>query len=349
MGSPHGGEDSTATEDVVGKVHIRLVGGTIVMDSSSGQGVEICDAAAALETQLPADVRPAVASVSVFREVPSAYLDLQDVIALGEDIATVLSAGGQGVVVVQGTDTLEEVAFALALLDIPPGAVVLTGAMRNPTMPSADGAANLRAGVAVAADDLSAVVGPVVVLNDEIHSAWFVQKTDSSAVSAFCSPETGPLGRVVEGSTRWRTLPATMSRRQLQPRGAVPDVPILKLALGETCTLIDAAVGLGVDGLVVEAYGAGHVSSGVAECLERAAAQVPVVLCSRTGGSGVLTGTYGFVGAEADLLARGLIPSLYLDSLKARILLVLHLMAQSPRHDIVADFRNPMRPQSHNP
>lgn len=334
----------TAREDAVGEVHIRLVGGTIVMDSSSRQGVEIRDAAGALEAQLPADVRPLVGDVSVFREVPSAYLDLRDVIELGEDIATVLADGGQGVVVVQGTDTLEEVAFALALLDMPPGAVVLTGAMRNPTMSSADGAANLSAAVVVAADDLSAAIGPVVVLNDEIHSAWFVQKTSSSSLSAFCSPEAGPLGRVVEGSARWRTLPAIRPRRRLHPRGAVTNVPILKLGLGETATLIDAAVDLGVDGLVVEAYGAGHVSARVADCLERAAGQMPVVLCSRTGASGVLTSTYGFVGAEADLLARGLLPSLYLDSLKARILLALHLMARSSRDDIVTDLKNPLRP-----
>lgn len=328
----------------MGQVHIRLVGGTIVMDSSSRQGVDIRDAAGALADQLPEDVRTSVATVSVFREVPSAYLDLQDVIELGEDIATVLAEGGQGVVVVQGTDTLEEVAFALALLDIPSGAVVLTGAMRNPTMPSADGAANLRAAVAVAADDFTAAVGPVVVLHDEIHSAWFVQKTSSSALSAFSSPEAGPLGRVVEGSARWRTLPATSARRRLQPRGPVANVPILKLGLGETCTLVDAAVERGVDGLVVEAYGAGHVSPQIAECLERASRHLPVVLCSRTGASGVLTSTYGFVGAEADLLARGLLPSLYLDSLKARILLTLHLMARSTRDDITADLRSPMRP-----
>lgn len=333
-----------ATEDVVGQVHIRLVGGTIVMDSSSRQGVEIHDAAGALAAQLPEDVRTSVATVSVFREVPSAYLDLQDVIALGEEIATVLARGGQGVVIVQGTDTLEEVAFALALLDIPPGAVVLTGAMRNPTMPSADGAANLRAAVAVAADDRSAVIGPVVVLHDEIHSAWFVQKSSSSALSAFCSPEAGPLGRIVEGSARWRTLPVTPAIRRLRPQGSVANVPILKLGLGETCTLIDAAVQVGVDGLVVEAYGAGHVSTEVAECLGRASRQIPVVLCSRTGASGVLTSTYGFVGAEADLLARGLLPSLYLDSLKARILLTLHLMARSTRDDIAADLRNPLGP-----
>lgn len=326
------------------KVHIRLVGGTIVMDSSSRQGVEIRDAAGALAAQLPADVRTSVADVSVFREVPSAYLDLQDVIELGEDVATLLDQGGQGVVIVQGTDTLEEVAFALALLDLPSGAVVLTGAMRNPMMPSADGAANLRAAVAVAADDFTAATGPVVVLNDEIHSAWFVQKTSSSSLSAFRSPEVGPLGRVVEGSARWRTVPAILARRRLQPRGPVANVPIVKLGLGERCTLVDAAVEHGVDGLVVEAYGAGHVSTEVAECLERASRHMPVVLCSRTGASGVLTSTYGFVGAEADLLGRGLIPSLYLDSLKARILLTLHLMARSTRDEIGADLRNPMRP-----
>lgn len=326
------------------RVHIRLVGGTIVMDSSSANGVRIGDAAAALERQLSDDIRHSVADVSVFREVPSAYLELGDVIALGQEVANLISKPERGVVVVQGTDTLEEVAFSLALLEMPAGPVVLTGAMRNPTMPSADGAANLRAAVAVACDDVSASTGPLVVLNDEIHSAWFVEKTNSASVSAFGSPEVGPLGRVVEGAPRWRALPAATPRRRFRPEGRVPVLPILKLGLGETPELVEASIDLGVDGLIVEAYGAGHVSPAMADSLERAAARLPVVLCSRTGASGALTATYGFTGAERDLVERGLLPSLYLDSLKARILLAMHLMSGTPREEIAGDLRCPLRP-----
>ena len=57
-----------------------------------------------------------------------------------------------GVVVTQGTDTLEETSFLLDLLldlDIP---VIVTAAMRNPSLTSPDGPGNLLAAVRVAAD-----------------------------------------------------------------------------------------------------------------------------------------------------------------------------------------------------
>src|SRR5690606_8641336 len=89
-----------------------------------------------------------------------------------------------GFVVVQGTDTIEETAFALSLMvrrDVP---VVMTGAMRGSLGPGADGPANLRAAVTVASTPQAARLGVTVVLNDEIHSALFVQKIHSALASA---------------------------------------------------------------------------------------------------------------------------------------------------------------------
>ncbi len=107
-----------------------------------------------------------------------------------------------GVVVTQGTDTLEETGFLLDLLvdrDIP---VIVTAAMRNPALTSPDGPGNLLAAVRVACDPWvrrhAKALGVMAVMLDEVYAAADVLKVHPTRLNAFASPQTGPLAALVE-------------------------------------------------------------------------------------------------------------------------------------------------------
>jgi L-asparaginase len=83
--------------------------------------------------------------------------------------------------------------------------------------------------------------------------------------------------------------------------------------------------GLGYSGAVIEGMGAGHVPAATMAAIEALVPQMPVVLCTRVRGGRVFTQTYGFVGSEMDLIAKGVIPCGHLSASKVRLLLSLLL------------------------
>jgi L-asparaginase len=303
------------------------LGGTIAMTRAPGGGVSPVLTASDLVAAVPglSDLQ-AELRVRDFRNKPGASLDFTDLYELAAAIDQALNDGCVGAVVTQGTDTIEEVAYVLDLLLPTDTPVVVTGAMRNPTMAGADGPANILAAIRVAASPCARGLGCLVVLNDQVHAARWVQKAHTGSPAAFVSPDHGPLGHVIEGRVR---IPVRIRRRspalEFVPRRSAR-VGLATIALGDDGTLI-GALAEHVDGLVVAAFGAGHVPAPVAPVLGKLAGHIPVVLASRTGAGPVHQVTYGFPGSERDLLGRGLISAGCLDSLKARIM--LHLLIAS--------------------
>ncbi|MER6372592.1 asparaginase [Streptomyces mirabilis] len=314
--------DSTGLAPLPSSLVLSL-GGTIAMASQAeGQaGVTPRLTAADLVAAVPELAQEAVLELLDFRQVPGAWLEVDDITALAELLNTQAASGTAGFVITQGTDTLEETAYLLDLLYDGAAPVVVTGAMRNSQMAGADGPANLLAAVRTAVSAQARDLGVLVAFADELHAARHVQKVHSTSTAAFQSPGAGPIGHLVEGRPRFH-----FTLRRHAPLGlpmAHPAaVEVVEATLGSSGLLLDAAIEH-VDGLVIAAFGGGHVPRTWVERLGKLAARIPIVLTSRTGAGSVLTHTYDFgPGSETDLFSRGLISGGGLEPRKARLLLL---------------------------
>jgi L-asparaginase len=320
------------------KVAVFSLGGTISSVDAGGKGVEPTLTGEALISDVPEIAEVAEVSAASFRQAASGEITVDDLIELASEIMSRIDEGASGAVVTQGTDTIEETSFVLDLLVDRDAPVVVTGAMRHPTLPGADGPANLLASIQVASSDVARGLGAVVVLNDEIHAARFVRKTHTSNPATFRSDPVGPLGWISEGVPRVVLRPPGRHKITLPEDAQDRQVALLTITLGDDGRLLSAIEQQGYAGLVVEAMGGGHVPSVMVDALEDLASKMPVILASRTKAGEVLRSTYGFPGSESDLLERGLISAGPLDGLKARLFLTLLLRSGATRERIRDSF-----------
>ncbi|MFM0351012.1 asparaginase [Paraburkholderia sp. RL17-347-BIC-D] len=320
------------------RVAVAALGGTICMAPDvQSDGVMPKLSAQQLLDAIPNLGAVAQLEAQTLRQLPSPSLSFDDLLEVLRWADEQVAQGAAGVVVTQGTDTLEESAFLLDLYWPHPQPLVLTGAMRAAEAVSADGPANLRAAVTVAADAGSRTRGVLAVMNDTIHAARWVQKTHALAVDAFTSPVAGPAGAMVEGSPHYFHPPGQRTTLA-QPRDAGMRVALLESCLGDDGELLDLAVKAGYQGSVIAAFGVGHVSFAMAKRIGTLAPAYPVVIASRTGAGSTTERTYGFEGSEIDLRRRGAILAGWLGPRKARLLLWALLAAGSATEEIRKAF-----------
>jgi L-asparaginase len=247
-----------------------------------------------------------------------------------------IASGASGVVITHGTDTMEETAYALAMLVDTTVPVVLTGAMRPPETAGADGPANLDAALAAAADPTLAAYGPLVVHQDEAHAARWVTKLFSTRAAAFASPAAGPVALITEGQVVRLLGPPPGTDRLAATAAPTRRVELLWVAAGTDALLVEALPDQ-VDGLVVAGTGGGHTPPALAHALvDMVRGGRPVVLASRCTAGQVLRSTYGGEGSEGHLLSEGLVSAGSLSPLKARLRLLFGLSAGLQTNDMFA-------------
>ena len=258
----------------------------------------------------------------------SPQITQNEMLGIKNRINKAVQEGYDGVVVTHGTDTLEETAYYLELtldVNIP---IVITGAMRSSNEIGADGLANLRSSLVVATDEESSDKGVLVVMNDEVHTATYVTKTHTTNVATFQTPTFGPIGLVSKNNVIY--FQKLIKEEHYNVSTTEKRVYLLKAYAGMDGELINAVVELGVDGLVIEALGAGNLPPktvpAIRNCIEK---NIPVVFVSRAF-NGVTQDVYDYEGGGKRFQQDGVIFTTGLSGQKARIKLMILLEAGIP-------------------
>lgn len=257
---------------------------------------------------------------------PASHFSFAQLFEIGAAIrAAQADPGIDGVVVVQGTDVLEETAFFWDLILESPKPVVVTGAMRSASEAGYEGPQNLRDAVRAAASDMFNGAGVIVCMAGSIHAADDVTKTHASNLDTFQSPNDGPLAAVREDGTV--TIRRRGTRRFVRSDAAVADVRLVTAHVAMDGSIIEALASVGLAGLVVEATGAGNTSGALLDAARPLMdAGVPVVLATRCAAGAAGTG-YAFPGGGAMWVRAGAMLPGTLSGPKARIALALGLGA----------------------
>ncbi len=246
-----------------------------------------------------------------------------------------------GLVLTQGTDTLEESAFALWLLNDSGVPITATGAMRNPTLPGADGPANVRAAALAVMSPGLRHLPCTLVFNDEVHDPRFARKTHVTSTAAFSSgPVLGAIGWISEERVLAPHAPRPWSSPfagRDRPQRFSP-IALVEIGMGEDPEAVRAIAESKYAGAVLSGVGGGHIPEHLITEVEDLAQRMPLVLASRPGAGASLTNTYSYPGGEIGLLTAGLIPAGILDARKARLLLSLCLSYHLDPAEVFAAF-----------
>lgn len=187
-----------------------------------------------------------------------------------------------GIVVAHGTDIMEETAFLADLMVMRGKPVIFTGAQRAAGQARFDGPRNLRDAVVAAASPAMAEAGVMIAFAGRLVPARQAAKVHTSDARAFRARDGG------EGWVRgWAVTapPISPPVLPLARRTPADGVELIGLGAGSSGSLIRAAAGLRLRGLVLCALGRGNAGAAVLDAVKAAIdAGLVVVVASRCQG-----------------------------------------------------------------
>ncbi|MFN8574662.1 MAG: asparaginase [Gemmatimonadaceae bacterium] len=329
----------TAAQSTKPRVHVIATGGTIsnLGNDSRRTGAELITGIGDLSERV-------TVTVEQFSNVASGAITQDMWRSMARRISEISREPNApvGFVITHGTDTMEETAFFLDLTVSGCAPVILTGAMRQASAVGADGPANLRNAIRLAASPGAQGRGTMILMNDEIFAARDVTKSNTSRMNAFTAPDAGPLG-VADPDTiafyRERSSGCHAARFALDKIEAFPRVDVVYAYIGADSVTVDALVNAGARGLVLAGVGRGGATPAMGRALRRAVDKgVYLAISNRTGsgrtGSGAVQDTTTTNPERGETVGAGT-----LNPQKARVLLMLALAAHMDARAISDLFR----------
>lgn len=323
---------------VMKKIAIGTLGGTIAMAADKFGQMQPTLTSDILIKSVPDLNKVANIHAQTLTQLPSGSLSFKILFEIIKWAKQQVKDGAEGIVLTQGTDTIEETAFFLSLYWDKAEPLIITGAMRLPHEAGADGPANVLAATRVAAHPQSRNRGVLVVINDTIHSPYWVQKSHTVKIETFQSGMIGILGTILEGKLIYfndqKFFPTTFDL----PQNYDHQIALLHSSLSSDTQLIKFCLESGYyAGLVIVGFGSGHCSFQEADIVRQYTQKMPIIIASRTYAGSTTRTTYGYKGSEVDLIASGALMSGYLSAVKARLLLWAflaqgHSLAQIKQH-----------------
>ena len=316
---------------MTGLPHIAVIftGGTISMlpEPATGAAVPSLDGAAIL-ARTPGLEAIAYVEPIDWGLVPASHLRFAQILDIARSLRDTLArADIDGAVLVQGTDVIEETAFAFDLLVGSPKPLVVVGAMRSAADPGYEGPANLRDALRAAASPGLAGQGALVVMGGQVLPADDVTKTHTDSYDTFQALNLGSLGRIIAGGVVVGRSRTARRRLAVIPDAAAEPVPLITATVAADGLLLRLAAQAGARGIVVAATGSGNTDPDLLRAAREAMAEgIPVVHATRCP-AGRASGGYGFPGGGASWLRAGAMPCGFLSGPKARIALALGLGA----------------------
>ena len=246
-----------------------------------------------------------------------------------------------GIVVIHGTDTLEETAYLIDLTIKTKTPIVFTGSMKNSSEPDWDGPKNLTDSIKVCLNENSKGMGVLVCMHGEVNAASEVTKIFSNEFETFQSLDFGTLGFVQKDRVVYNRLPRFLETIKTEKINT--NVDLLTVYAGMDEKFFKLSADSGVDGLVIEALGIGNVPPAAFKGVEYVIKKnIPVVLVSRCP-AGETDYIYSYPGAGKHLHNLGVIFTDYLNGQKARIKLMLALSKTTDKKMLKKIFEGEIR------